>query len=697
MVLLQSLPAARPSSTMTTGTVATLQLSVRQQRYCDGVKAIVLVVVAQCLIAGIECVLGDKSHEYPPAILAMASVFVGFWLCGCFVPGTEEFYRKRLRCAADLLNRHMSIGFIIPFVMICRSPLADAHTIGLIVACFILTGLINTVSTYPMALLTQSLMVRWDKHFQRPAMTETDEAMEGRTVRIFRMPGSAKSFCESLSESTTSSSNTSLYTPGDDSASDRSGKLSPPAPAVTRWQTELKTNLLKDEIYASGDESSSDGSQLSLSASSSQTVTTDEQMSWTQTSRSLCNFAADNPMLLLSWLSTLTIGLPLRYTNSNDHALATALLFSLWFTTLAIQASIKTNHTNLRPWLRTLLSGLFNAVLWTSLAVIAYVFIDGAISNRPLSTMLDTLQTNSTFLALITGTPTKPAAGDIALAILNAGLVSWGLKLYEYRRQLLSRAGVTVFLVSSLLALANLILGPLLAAAVGLRPVASDLAFAARSVTLALGSPVMAMLGGDAGLNATMVVVSGIVFQMGLGFGAGAWLESRVVAACMMLRTRDRRGVRAGGGGGGVLVTTTTTTVVTTVCGKIVDPESPPPASGPISVSVIPMKEGDDLEAQLNGRRAMPLSMSGAKNDAYSNNASGHGERINDPFTVAAGVTVGINAAAMGTAYLYEAKSEAAPYSALSMIALGVMTVAFAAVKPLAVWLVESVATSASA
>jgi putative effector of murein hydrolase len=66
--------------------------------------------------------------------------------------------------------------------------------------------------------------------------------------------------------------------------------------------------------------------------------------------------------------------------------------------------------------------------------------------------------------------------------------------------------------------------------------------------------------------------------------------------------------------------------------------------------------------------------------------------RPNHPRVVAAGVTVGINAAAMGTAYLYEAQSEAAPYAALSMIALGVMTVVFSSIPPLAAWIVKSVA-----
>ncbi len=63
----------------------------------------------------------------------------------------------------------------------------------------------------------------------------------------------------------------------------------------------------------------------------------------------------------------------------------------------------------------------------------------------------------------------------------------------------------------------------------------------------------------------------------------------------------------------------------------------------------------------------------------------------NHPLTVAAGVMVGVNAAAMGTAYLYEAQSEAAPHAALSMIALGVMTVVFSSIGPLAKWVVASV------
>lgn len=337
-------------------------------------------------------------------------------------------------------------------------------------------------------------------------------------------------------------------------------------------------------------------------------------------------WALENPMLLLSWALALVAGVPIRYATGNPTVLTTTLLFAIWFTTLALQASIKAT-SRLPPWLQTLFSGLTNPVLWTSVSLIAYAFTESALASVPFPTVLDTLQSRTALSDLILDSSLPaPAAGDFALSLLNAGLVAWGLKLYEYRAQLLSRAGLTVFSVSSLIALGNVALGPVLAKALGLASAARDLAFAARSVTLALGSPVMGMLGGDAGLNAVMVVASGIIFQMGLGLGVGRWM----VGVLSRIRGRHQTGHDAGG----------------------------------------------DVEAQtrLDAQRI---------------------PRGDEAETVAAGVMVGINAAAMGTAYLYEVGSVAAPYSALSMMALGIMTVVLASIQPLANWVMNQVSLPA--
>lgn len=52
------------------------------------------------------------------------------------------------------------------------------------------------------------------------------------------------------------------------------------------------------------------------------------------------------------------------------------------------------------------------------------------------------------------------------------------------------------------------------------------------------------------------------------------------------------------------------------------------------------------------------------------------------PATIAAGIAIGINGAAMGVSYLYETKSRSAPYAALAMTVFGIMTVIFTTVEP---------------
>ncbi|KAK3368727.1 hypothetical protein B0H63DRAFT_529093 [Podospora didyma] len=611
----------------------------------DGFMFLVIVVVAQILIAGIQSVLDDNGVDFPPSILAMAGVFLVFSVAGSILPGVEDFYQKWLRSSANLLNRHMSIGFTIPFVMICRSPFADGQTIGLIIACFLLTGILNTITSYALSLPLWCLMIRWDKRFWGCGPTQT-EVIEGRRAGELRMP------IKSLSSS------------------------------------------VDVGIYGASEGASPDDSQIALSVEKSPSPAPGCPSS---PCGQFFGWIFQKPMLLLSWLLTILIGLPLRYTAGNDSVFSTFLLFAIWLSTLTIQARIKASQ--LRPWLRTFLSGMSNAVLWTSLAMIAYVFAEGAISGRSLHVMLDTLQTNTTLSTFIlqaaksgsltgSGSPITQqpiAAGDIALSLLNAGLVSWGLKLYECRQQLLSRAGLTVFTVSSLLALGNVVCWPLLAHAMGLGLAGRTLAFAARSVTLALGNPVMAVLGGDTGLNATMVVISGIMFQMGLGFGVGAWMEKKVhqlmngkargdvvksrFFASSIGSRQEHCAMPAAGLHGGVLITTTTITTTS-------------PAHG--------HGHDHDIEAQNHSYNNINIENHPAVD---ASRPAGNGSGTDDePCTVAAGVTIGINAAAMGTAYLYEAKSDAAPYAALSMIALGIMTVVFSSIQPLAHFVMASVA-----
>ena len=476
----------------------------------------------------------------------------------------------------------------------------------------VLTGLLNTILAYSLAFPIQCLLVRYDRHFWIDRDTDVGT---GREKQSHKLQKPTNPFCKG---SPTASSLTIGLDSGESSEADESTSPQPPtaAPGPTPNPPSRRTRLRIWILH--------------------------------------------NPLVLLGWLCTLTLGLPLRYLAHYDVPLATSLLFSVWLTTLALQSSIQSSPS-LPPPLRTLLSGLSNAVLWTALATVAYAFADASLSARPLPAVLDTLHARTPLSSLLfraataTTTPNEPpttttttiTAGDLATALLSSGLVAWGLKLYAHRAHLFSRAGLAVCTVSSALALGNLACGPLLVGrllGVG-GGAATALAFAARSVTIALAGPVMGRLGGDAGLNAAMVVGSGIGFQMGMGLGVGRWVEGWVV-----------RGMgRAGGGGRGT-------------------------ARG---VEGSEGRSGGDTETEGDTRAR---TLTGDGDVAAVRTAALRG--VNDPRTVAAGITVGINAAAMGTAYLYEVQSEAAPHAALSMIALGVMTVVFSSIPPLTRWVV---------
>jgi len=571
----------------------------------------------------------------------------------------------------------MSIGFTIPFVMICRNPIDSFSTIGLIMACFrertqnlnsaaglpltltsVLTGVFNTIISYFLALPLQYVMDRLGHCRRRTGLSNANdtEAQLEPKAQPPRVPIAFKSV---------EASRGGLYN-GTELVS----------PGTTRSSTPAEKMLGEVE---------------------------DKPAAPVRRSR-LLSWGLRNPMLLVSWLLAGCVGLPLRYTTGNDKFLAACLLFATWFTTLAVQTGVKTTP-HLRPWLGTLLSGVFNAVLWTSLVMIAYAFAESAITSRPLPEVLDTLHTRTTLSDLIlrkanpihrrhadisnTTTNTNDAslsmaAGDIALSILNAGLVSWGLKLYEYRRQLFSRAGLTVFSVSSLLALGNVALGPLLARALGLGSASQDLAFAARSVTLALGAPVMATLGGDTGLNAAMVVVSGIVYQMGLGFGIGAWLERQLG---LMLGTQQRSTDRDRDQDAGV-----TFPSFVTKENRNVEKQQQQTCVPSMPIASATSAGADDTEIATSDDPSAHIDYNKTELKERQDNQDQE-QQEDTPQTVAAGITVGINAAAMGTAYLYEVQSSAAPYSALSMMALGLMTVVVSSLDPLAQWVMQQAAS----
>ena len=173
---------------------------------------------------------------------------------------------------------------------------------------------------------------------------------------------------------------------------------------------------------------------------------------------------------------------------------------------------------------RHALATMMNPVLVTTLLMLGYTRIRGTFRHgHGVSDVLEKFSSGSPLYSLwsaeISGSalPDEPqswfGAGDLALSIIECGIVTWGFKLYECRKQLFSMFGICICCFSIVAAAGNVFLSVLLARLVGLDQ-SQVLAFAARSTTLALAKPAVKKLGGDIALNATLVVSNGILGQL---------------------------------------------------------------------------------------------------------------------------------------------------------------------------------------
>lgn len=392
--------------------------------------------------------------------------------------------------------------------------------------------------------------------------------------------------------------------------------------------------------------------------------------------KACCTWAMRNVFLTLSIFVFLVPGLLLSFLQSTDFSLDVGFLFTVWLTFTSVQTRVKrclSKHHPRPHHMKALIAitTLLNPVLWTSLALLCYVLAKANIRGVPAATIVAQFKTDATVSDLIadhfstTSTGSPPfGAGDMATSILNAGIVSWGLKLFEYRAPLLSRGGLTVLLTSAIAAAINVVAWPILASRVlGVRPSASALSFAARSVTIALGGPAVARLGGDAGINAVGVVVNGIVFQLVAGcFVGDGSFGGRMTRCRALLGAQARRASFWRWPARFANSDQEKTHAMQTACQQHAE-------RGRVCHS--------SDATQLRDGQLTPFTASCSPEPVFDD----------DVRKVAAGVTIGINAAAMGTAHLYEQTSGSAAYSALAMTVFGVFTVLFTVPSPMVVWL----------
>lgn len=191
------------------------------------------------------------------------------------------------------------------------------------------------------------------------------------------------------------------------------------------------------------------------------------------------------------------VGVPIYYTTHSP------LVLHLTLTILSYKTS-----TSLPIRYQTYL----HPVLTTSLLTILTIYLFAITKLHPLSQALQTYRTSSKYW-----TPSTPGAADILATLLDASITSLALPMFTHRQQLYHHYP-SILIPSISISIGSLLAYPPLCTALGIGPERS-LAFASRSLTLALAAPATENLGGDGRTAAALAIVSGIV-----GVVFGPWI-----------------------------------------------------------------------------------------------------------------------------------------------------------------------------
>ncbi|KAF7560413.1 hypothetical protein G7046_g3733 [Stylonectria norvegica] len=541
---------------------------------------VVIYLTGELVIWGLSRALAPARLEFFASIVGMVLVFVFMSISYLLFRNCDPLYTQHVKSKIDFINAHLGVGFPIPLVMLNENNILSGPEIARIIANFVVTNLVSWTLIFGVSLAVIGIC------------TQLRSKLTGSETPNAKLPQME--------------SNSSLH----DDVADRE----------------------KGVQCATPDPESESAAVTSLTSSVTQN---DMEHPFNDASR-WWQISTSNFPILASFFCIFLIGAPVAAGTGEQRILDGCVLWFIWIASVRAQQAFKTSGScPSMPRLKNALATLTNPVLLTTLLMTAYTRAKAsAVVNTTLSTVLKIFSSGVPLYALWTSSASDTAlpdglahwfgAGDLALSILEVGILVWGFKLYECRRQLFSVAGLLTVVISVIAAAANVFLSVYSGRSMGLHE-AEALAFAARSTTLALAKPAMMAVGGNLGVNAALVVSNGIVGQLVYPFALGQLKMT-----------------------------------------KMVDSRPLPTNNDGNSGETVP----DSHEVPRNDR-------DGAPDEGRRSFSNGDG-----PMTIATGITIGVNGAAMGVAYLYETKHRAAPYAALSMTVFGTMTVVFTTVEP---------------
>ncbi|KAH7263499.1 LrgB-like family-domain-containing protein [Fusarium tricinctum] len=236
------------------------------------------------------------------------------------------------------------------------------------------------------------------------------------------------------------------------------------------------------------------------------------------------------------------VGIPIYYSTGYAMPIHLAVNILAWYGAMAIAPKWK---EYLHP------------VLVSSLATVLVIWALAAIRGDSLTTTLHAYRTGAKYIELWRNATQKqdllPGAGDVFGTMLDASIVALALPMFQYRRELRTHF-ISIVVPNIAISVGSLLAYPPLCYACGISA-ARSLAFASRSLTLALAIPATANLDGDANTAAALAIISGILGAV-LGARILRWLRvpeddyvtrgvtlgvnSSAIATSVLLRTDPR-------------------------------------------------------------------------------------------------------------------------------------------------------------
>ncbi|RSM13153.1 hypothetical protein CEP52_002016 [Fusarium oligoseptatum] len=316
--------------------------------------------------------------------------------------------------------------------------------------------------------------------------------------------------------------------------------------------------------------------------------------------------------LLASFFGIFLVGAPIAAAANEDRVLDGCVLWFVWALTLWLQRQFNTSrYCNNIPKLKNTLVTLMNPVLLSTLLMTAYTRGKaGAYGSDSLPRVLSIFSSGTPLYALWTSVATNTPLPGNQSPWFGAGdaalsILECGILIWGFKLYECQRQLFSMAGLLTILVATAAAAGNVFLSVLAGRTLGLDgpeaLAFAARSTTLALAKPAMTALGGNPGVNAALVVSNGILGQLCYPF------------------VLDKLGVK---------------------------------------------REDDDTSSQqglpASESKNSFRSLKSLLNTTQQQLASG-----DDPITIAAGITVGINGAAMGVSYLYETKKSSSAICSL--------------------------------